>query len=547
MILNFSNLTKDQQIKLSSIYHDNKNNLEKIFYNLIKKDEKNFLVFSCLTSRNPEENNLYYKFAAIKLIEYYYKKKKLKKIITQDKFLTKLIKKKFKNLRVINNHANRFSFKNNLSIFKNLFFFTKLYLFKNKKRKNFFLEKKKIILIDIFLIESMFYGSKFDNRYYSSYFNNFQTKDKNRIFYLPIFFNRSLTRKNMKIFSIKNNFILHTDFLNILDFFKIILRLITGNFFYIKKDIIYKNLNLSDLINYEIVGKKFSHALLISLLNYYTFKKLKIDKADINIFIDWFENQLVDKSLNFSLSKFFPKTKLRGYFGINSDLDINNFLVPSKLEKKFNLAPKEIFIINKDQKRYFKKIYKNNLNLIPAFRNQNIFKYLKNKKKSNLYNYNVLVVFTGSYLDNLAMIKTINSLSKELCESINFLLRFHKNSETKKMVEMIDHKVKFRISGNENIYKLLLKSKCVISRPGTIFLEAKIFDVPIILTPRVYGVLPQKLNSSLKNSLCYENYEVGKKLKQLFKLRKKKNIIKKKLAEKSFTRYSYLKASNLIS
>ena len=75
MILNFSNLTKDQQIKLSSIYHDNKNNLEKIFYNLIKKDEKNFLVFSCLTSRNPEENNLYYKFAAIKLIEYYYKKK----------------------------------------------------------------------------------------------------------------------------------------------------------------------------------------------------------------------------------------------------------------------------------------------------------------------------------------------------------------------------------------------------------------------------------------------------------------------------------------
>ena len=421
MILNFSNLTKDQQIKLSSIYHDNKNNLEKIFYNLIKKDEKNFLVFSCLTSRNPEENNLYYKFAAIKLIEYYYKKKKLKKIITQDKFLTKLIKKKFKNLRVINSHANRFSFKNNLSIFKNLFFFTKLYLFKNKKRKNFFLEKKKIILIDIFLIESMFYGSKFDNRYYSSYFNNFQTKDKNRIFYLPIFFNRSLTRKNMKIFSIKNNFILHTDFLNILDFFKIILRLITGNFFYIKKDIIYKNLNLSDLINYEIVGKKFSHALLISLLNYYTFKKLKIDKADINIFIDWFENQLVDKSLNFSLSKFFPKTKLRGYFGINSDLDINNFLVPSKLEKKFNLAPKEIFIINKDQKRYFKKIYKNNLNLIPAFRNQNIFKYLKNKKKSNLYNYNVLVVFTGSYLDNLAMIKTINSLSKELCESINFL------------------------------------------------------------------------------------------------------------------------------
>ena len=112
---------------------------------------------------------------------------------------------------------------------------------------------------------------------------------------------------------------------------------------------------------------------------------------------------------------------------------------------------------------------------------------------------------------------------------------------------MIDEKVNFRVSGNENIYKILLKTKCIISRPGTIFLEAKIFNIPIILTRRVYSILPLKLKSSLKKSLCYENFEVEKRLVQLFKLRKKKNTIRKKLAENSFTRYNVSKVTNLLN
>ena len=75
MILDLFNLNKQQQNQLDKIYDENKDNLEKIFFNLINNDKKNFLVFSFLISRNPEENNLYYKICVLKLIEYYAKKK----------------------------------------------------------------------------------------------------------------------------------------------------------------------------------------------------------------------------------------------------------------------------------------------------------------------------------------------------------------------------------------------------------------------------------------------------------------------------------------
>ena len=64
--------------------------------------------------------------------------------------------------------------------------------------------------------------------------------------------------------------------------------------------------------------------------------------------------------------------------GINSNLNINDFLVPSQIEKKNNLIADEMFLINHDNKRYFKKIFpKNKIKTAPAFRNQNIYNYSK--------------------------------------------------------------------------------------------------------------------------------------------------------------------------
>ena len=82
---------------------------------------------------------------------------------------------------------------------------------------------------------------------------------------------------------------------------------------------------------------------------------MKTTKINLHSGIDWFENQIVDKSFNYCITKFFPNTKLKGYLGINADLSVNSFLVPTIKEKKLGLCPKEIYLINNLNKKFLIK------------------------------------------------------------------------------------------------------------------------------------------------------------------------------------------------
>ena len=79
MILDFTNLNKKQQIELDKIFFNYKKKIEKLTYKILK-GEKREIIFYNLIARNPEENNLYYKLSALKLIEFYFKKKRLQKL-----------------------------------------------------------------------------------------------------------------------------------------------------------------------------------------------------------------------------------------------------------------------------------------------------------------------------------------------------------------------------------------------------------------------------------------------------------------------------------
>ena len=111
---------------------------------------------------------------------------------------------------------------------------------------------------------------------------------------------------------------------------------------------------------------------------------------------------------------------MKGYLGTNADLRVNKFLVPSKLEKKFNLIPSKMFIINNYNKKFFNKIYlKKNIKIAPAYRNQHLYKYLKFKPK-NSRKFTILVIFTASHEDSIQIINIINNLPIKLLKKISF-------------------------------------------------------------------------------------------------------------------------------
>ena len=97
----------------------------------------------------------------------------------------------------------------------------------------------------------MFEGNIFVDRYYSFYLNNLNREQRQRLFFLPILFNNSLTHKNIRLFSRRNNFILHTDFINFIDYMKILI--IFFKLYFCKiEDVSYKGINLIGYANYNL-------------------------------------------------------------------------------------------------------------------------------------------------------------------------------------------------------------------------------------------------------------------------------------------------------
>ena len=120
------------------------------------------------------------------------------------------------------------------------------------------------------MIKSMFDSKVFKDRYYGELLK----KNNSEIFLLPIFFNDSLNKLNLSYLNNRVNFVLHTDFFNIRDFFFNFFLFFKGKYPERKK-IFFDGLDISKLILNEISEKRYSHALLTSVLNFYLFKKIE--------------------------------------------------------------------------------------------------------------------------------------------------------------------------------------------------------------------------------------------------------------------------------
>ena len=87
----------------------------------------------------------------------------------------------------------------------------------------------------------------------------------------------------------------------------------------------------------------------------------------------------------------------------------------------------------------------------------------------------------------------------------------------------------------------------MICRPGTIYYEAKIFNVPIILTRRLFGILPANKKKLMNNGFCHDYLEIEKRIRTLIKKRKNIKKINQKSAYNYFSKINKENRNNLVS
>ena len=506
MLLDFNNLTSDQKISIDQIFFKFQDKFENLINDIYKNNQNNIdLFFSNIISRNHDENEIYYSLCLIQLALILKKKKKISKIITKNKAQERILKQIINNIDINCKEKRRNIFlKNIFQVFKNTHYLFKLWISKNNKRKNKIKNSKNITLIDIFFIPKMFLNNTFKDRYYGDLIN-WVENDQYNIFFFPNIFHKAIQRNFINLAEKKINIILQSDFLKLKDYLKSLFFFRRVKNFNLK-NIYFEGLNIEDLIRNELNNNKFSQPTLISLLNFFCFKRMKEEKVDLRQVIDWYENQIVDKGFNYGKNYFFPKIVSKGYLGLNSILEINPNFIPSKFEISKNISPKKICLISP---KYF-KIYKKNKKdiefcLAPAFRNQNLFdqKYLVNKNIKNNNVFKILINFTGFHFDNLEMINFINKCEILKSEQISVFIRPHQESK-KDVFKKISKEIKYYFS-EKNFYDEMKNTDILISRSSTACFESLIFGVPVLITRRVGGFLPIKNHESFPSNLWFFN------------------------------------------
>ena len=536
MLLDFENLSSSQKIEVDKISTELKIEFESLIKTIgnKNKDNKDFF-FSNIISRNNDENRLFYNLCLIELSQRLYNKNKIEKIITSNLNQKKILKQKLKNINIDTHGKKKKNFAINIYKFlKNIIYLLQLKFCKSNKRKKKFKNLKKIFLLETFFIPKMFSNNSFQDRYYENLLKKIDYAEKKNIVFFPIFFHKAIKRKFINLAEQNVNIILQSDFLKISDYVKSLFY-----FLRIKKinlrNLIFRGYKIDNLVRSELLEKRFNQSSMIALLNYYCFKRMKEEKIDIHLVIDWFENQIVDKGLNYGKNIFFPKIKSKGFIGLNSIFEINDNFIPSRYEIENKLVPKEICITNPKYYDLFKKKRKDiNISAAPSIRSNYLF---EKNNFLNLRTFNskltkILINFTASVEDNIEMINLINECEILRSKNINLFIRPHQESNKKIFEKLISKKIDYKIS-NLSFYEEMKNTDILISRSSTACFESLVFGVPVIITRRKNGFLPNKIYETFpKNFWFFSNdyLQLEKNINQI--IAEKNKYLSKKIDER---------------
>jgi len=354
MILDLNKLTHDQNTLFDKIFNDSKSEYVALIEDIYEKSDKSiYFLLSSVTSRDIYLNDSLIKLTQLSLIKHFLVRDKVKTVIVYDNNQHKIIKSYIRKNKLDARLYLVFPYKDHvLNILKlpyiclkNISTIINFIRSKSQSRLSKIKELKGIVLVNTFFIPSMFVGNVYQDRYYPKLIDFANNKDK-------IFFNPSCLLGNKLSDSIKicekinNNFIFNFDYLKKIDYFRAFFASFTLVQYYFK-NIYFSDFNVSSIINTEVKKNIIRQSVFKPLLNYFFLMRLKEAQVDVKLFIDWFENQQLNRGFNMSKSTHYPDVKSVGYQGWILSNNIYYFHQPTKFEKDIGSIPNEIAVIGR--------------------------------------------------------------------------------------------------------------------------------------------------------------------------------------------------------
>ena len=421
-IIDLRNLSLEYIIRLNEISVCLVEDFNQLSEKIFQVTNKNISwLFSSVLSRNPNQSNLFLYCCYLVLInEIISENKSIDKIIVPSngfkKVLSKYIISKSINVSIkvsSNRNINR-KLKDLIWTYFGIIisFYTcwKLNITKNKRRKRKISIASKVKLIDTYIYANSLRKGKYIDRNYTGILDFLSVDEREFVFFVPHIlgeFKKSELDKIHK--SSKENIIFKQDFLKFQDYIAALTSIVKmGKIKY--HSILLREFNISPIVSEEISLKKYG--ILSGLLNFHFFKRLKNEKIDLNLVINWFENQPLDKGFNLGVKTYYPNVIHIGYKGYIGEYEFNIYNNPIKFEVDKKLIPNILGVTGEGCEKISKKYYKEQIvKVFPAFRHNDLW-HIQRDYKETINKKVILVALPLSFNESveilILLLKVVN-------------------------------------------------------------------------------------------------------------------------------------------
>jgi len=270
----------------------------------------------------------------------------------------------------------------------------------------------------------------------------------------------------------------------------------------IKKYPKWRNIDLTSLIYDEVRGEIFSYSLVSSILYYRFFRRFRDTGIEIDLLIDWHENQTIDRALNIGMKEYFPSTKVKGYQGFVIS-DVYSSLTPTIYERDNGLLPDEILVISsqliENRKKYCSDI---NVSLAPAFR---YMEAINHRQISSEEKKIILVALPMLHREARQVLDLV--LNAKFDPGYKLLVKKHPTVIKQELLDQVPQARDSRLTFTEKkLTKLMDESILFITMTSSAAIEAILCEVYVAIIANRYGITANPIGNIVDPNywrLCY--------------------------------------------
>ena len=534
-VLNLDNLTFPQNQMLNGIAADVRSIYPGIIENLAKgKEHELHWIVSSLASRNKYISPLFLRCCQLSLVKKNIENCGVNEIHLSDSVLAKLLKKHYADsgIKIICSVKISQKIKKILRpvvSFSQLFMRYTFRILNRSRRNQIRGNGNPLTLLDTFVIHSTngeqgsITNGEYLDRYYPGLLDAFSQEEHQHIYYIPtpIGF-KSISEAYKLIRSSKTNFILRDDYLKISDFLYALSHpFVIRNYRY--AIIFHDHFNILSLINDE----KYFNSYIVNSCEGILFNRFayRLSKSNIRVklFVNWYENQPLDKGAIIGFHKYLPETKVKGYQGFIISKLLHHYVYPTRLELQVKAVPDQIAVIGSglmdDVKEFCPKA---SVTEAPAFRNNNVWAKKKQTLESNRFTVLVSLPMDMKAAKSLAHI--VYDLPKIISgKEVDLLFKPHPSYGAEAIGLLFPHtnqNVKI-VTGNFN--DQIEVSNILIGNASITSVEALAKGIPVILVGESNGIIQNPIPEGIPAEIwkiCFSTAEINQAIEYFINTQK---------------------------